>query len=160
MNGHTGTVSSVSGPPPSSGPVAQPRGAGGQVRRILVTLAGVVLLVVGILLLILPGPGLLLVLAGMTVLASEYEWARRRTAPVRRRALETARASVASPVRIAGTALAGLALIAAGVVWGLRPSWLPSLPAAGWATGSSLILSGLILLGILVYSYVVYRPRS
>lgn len=134
----------------------QQAGSGSLAKRVVVTIAGVVLLVVGVLLLILPGPGLLLVLAGMTVLASEYEWARRRTEPIRKRAIETARASVASPVRIAGTALAGLALIGAGILWGLRPS----LPVGGWAAGSSMILSGLILLGVLGYSIAVYRPRS
>ena len=45
--------------------------------------------------------------------------------------------------------LTGMALIAAGIVW-----WLvPTLPLGGWPTGSSLILSGIILLGLLVVSY-------
>jgi hypothetical protein len=35
------------------------------------------------------------------------------------------------------------------VVWGLRPT----LPLGGWATGASLILSGIILLALLVVSY-------
>ena len=43
----------------------------------------------------------------------------------------------------------GVVLIAAGVVW-----WVvPRLPLGGWPTGASLILSGLILLGLLVVSY-------
>ena len=59
------------------------------------------------------------------------------------------RESVSSPLRLAFSVGTGLVLIAAGVVWGL---W-PNLPLGGWATGMSLILSGLILLGLLVVSY-------
>lgn len=117
-------------------------------RRVAVTVLGVALLAVGVLLLVLPGPGLLVVLAGLVVLANEYPWARRWTAPVRRRALQAARASVASSVRIAWTVAAGLALVAAGLVWML----VPSLPFSGLGTGSSLIVSGLAIEGLLVYS--------
>jgi len=52
---------------------------------------------------------------------------------------------------LAGSVLAGLGLIAAGIVWGLRLiSWLPF---PGWSTGSSLILSGFVLFALLVWSY-------
>ena len=46
-------------------------------RRIGVTIAGSLLLVIGVLLLPLPGPGLLVILAGLGVLSLEYGWARR-----------------------------------------------------------------------------------
>lgn len=45
--------------------------------RIAVTLAGVAVIVVGIVLLPLPGPGWLIIFAGMGILASEYTWASR-----------------------------------------------------------------------------------
>ncbi|MGB9282302.1 MAG: PGPGW domain-containing protein [Pseudonocardiaceae bacterium] len=122
---------------------------GGLVRRVLVTVAGVALCVVGVGLLILPGPGLLLLLGGLVLLANEYPWARRLTGPVRRQAMRSAAQSVASPVRISATALCGLALAAAGVAWIL----VPSLPFGGVATGSSLIVSGIVILALLVYSY-------
>jgi uncharacterized protein (TIGR02611 family) len=56
------------------------------VRRIGVLIVGLVLLVAGVLLLVLPGPGLLVTMAGLAVLATEYEWARRLLARVRQHA--------------------------------------------------------------------------
>jgi hypothetical protein len=48
-----------------------------------------------------------------------------------------------------------VALIAAGVVW-----WLvATLPLGGWPGGSSLILSGIILLALLVVSYHRVKGR-
>lgn len=132
------------------------RSAGTLLRRIVVTVVGVALVVVGVALLVLPGPGLLVVLAGLVVLANEYPWARRWTAPVRRQAIAAARASVASPLRIAWTAAVGAALAVAGVVWLL----VPSLPFAGTGTGSSLILSGLVLEGLLIYSARRFRGEQ
>lgn len=123
-------------------------------KRVLIAVVGAVLLVVGVVLLVLPGPGLLLVLAGLLTLASEFPALHRYVEPVRTRAMRAAQESVASPVRIAGSVAAGLALIGAGVVWGIE-RWLPF---GGWSTGSGLILSGVILLGLLVWSHHRYTP--
>ncbi len=117
--------------------------------RLLSLLLGGVLLLAGIALLVLPGPGLLLVLGGLLVLGHGFPPARRFVDPVRRRAMDAAAESVASPLRITFSVLTALVLITAGVVWGL----VPTLPLGGWATGSSLVLSGLVLLGLLVFSY-------
>ncbi|MDQ2585000.1 PGPGW domain-containing protein [Saccharothrix yanglingensis] len=129
---------------------------GRSVKKVGVVAAGGALLVVGVLLLVLPGPGLLLVLAGLVVLASEFPALERYVDPVRDRAMKAAEDSVASPLRLAGSVLAGLLLIAAGVVWGL----VESLPFSGWSTGSSLVLSGLVLLGLLVWSYRRVRAKA
>ncbi len=117
--------------------------------RLLSLLLGGVLLLAGIALLVLPGPGLLLVLGGLLVLGHGFPPAQRFVDPVRRRAMDAAAESVASPLRITFSVLTALVLITAGVVWGL----VPTLPLGGWATGSSLVLSGLVLLGLLVFSY-------
>lgn len=45
-------------------------------RRIAVFVVGATLLFFGVLLLVLPGPGLLVVFLGLTVLATEFVWAR------------------------------------------------------------------------------------
>lgn len=55
-------------------------------RRIAITVAGFALLVVGLILLVLPGPGILLVIAGLAVLATEYVWAQRALNYAKRRA--------------------------------------------------------------------------
>ncbi|QIM17258.1 TIGR02611 family protein [Leucobacter insecticola] len=47
------------------------------VYKILVTLLGIVIIVVGLILVPLPGPGWLIVFVGLTLLGSEYHWARR-----------------------------------------------------------------------------------
>ncbi|GAB3155875.1 PGPGW domain-containing protein [Amycolatopsis sp. NPDC004378] len=130
-------------------------GVGKQAKRVLITVAGAVLLVVGVLLLVLPGPGLLLVLAGLLLLASEFPALERYVDPVRERAMKAAEDSVSSPLRIAGSVLAGLALLAAGIVWGT----VRSLPFSGWSTGSSLILSSAILFALLIWSYRRVKTR-
>lgn len=130
-------------------------GNGRPVRRVAVVVAGFLLLVVGVALLVLPGPGLLLVLAGLLVLSREFPAVNRYVEPVRVRAMQAAEESVSSPLRIAGSVLAALALIAAGIVWGL----VPGLPFGGWSTGSGLILSGLILAGLLAWSHRRVRAR-
>jgi len=123
-------------------------------KRISVLVAGGLLVLIGIVLLVLPGPGLLLVLGGLLVLSSEFPAVDRYIDPIQHKAMEAAEQNVSSPLRLAGSILAGLVLIGAGVLWGM----VKTLPLGGWPTGSSLILSGLVLLGLLVFSY--RRVRS
>jgi tellurite resistance protein TerC len=47
------------------------------VRRLVVAVVGLSLVAVGLALVVLPGPALLLIPAGLAVLAIEFEWARR-----------------------------------------------------------------------------------
>jgi hypothetical protein len=142
-----------------SGNTARDDGVGdtvrNQVRRVTIGVAGGAVLLVGIALLVLPGPGLLLVLAGLIVLAAEFPALECYVDPVRDRAMKAAEDSVSSPLRIAGSVLAGVLLIGAGILWGL----VRDLPLGGWSTGSSLILSGLVLLGLLVWSHRRVRDR-
>jgi len=46
-------------------------------RRLAVSVAGLVLLALGLVMMVLPGPGILFILAGLAVLATEYVWAQR-----------------------------------------------------------------------------------
>ncbi len=123
-------------------------------KRVAALIGGGVVLLVGVALLVLPGPGLLLVLGGLLILANEFPAVEKYVEPVRSRAMKAAEESVSSPLRIAASVLGGLLLIAAGIVWGLNKQlWL-----GGWPTGSSLILSGVVLLVLLGFSY--RRVRS
>jgi uncharacterized protein (TIGR02611 family) len=47
---------------------------------------GLALLAVGVVLLVLPGPGLLVIVGGLALLATEFAWARRLLMRVRERA--------------------------------------------------------------------------
>ena len=58
--------------------------------RVLVTVVGFALIAVGIVLLVLPGPGILVVIAGFAVLATQYAWARTALEETKRRASQGA----------------------------------------------------------------------
>ncbi len=137
------------------------------VRRIALETLGWLLIVAGIAALILPGPGLLMLAAGLVILSQEYEWAERRLEPVKVRALRGAAEGVESWLRITLSCALGLGLIACGVVWIAgppAPAWWPLsdtwwLPG-GIATGITQVASGLIALGLIVYSYRRFRVRG
>lgn len=46
-------------------------------KRTVVTVLGVAVLIVGVALLVLPGPGWAVIFAGLALLATEYDWAHR-----------------------------------------------------------------------------------
>jgi uncharacterized protein (TIGR02611 family) len=48
-----------------------------QVRRVFLVIAGFTLLLAGIVMLVTPGPGLVVILLGLSLLAAEFVWARR-----------------------------------------------------------------------------------
>src|SRR5918993_3823843 len=79
---------------------------------------GWVLLALGLAALVLPGPGLLMIAAGMAILSQQYLWARRRMAPIRARAMRAAAASVRSWGTITVSVLIALGGVALGLVWG------------------------------------------
>jgi uncharacterized protein (TIGR02611 family) len=82
--------------------------------RIVVTVAGVAVIAGGIVLLPLPGPGWLIIFAGLGLLGTEYEWARRLLQWVRRHVLIWTRWAARQPLwlRIVGGALSLAALAA------------------------------------------------
>ena len=50
---------------------------GRNAKRVAVTIAGFTVVIVGLILVPLPGPGWLIVFAGLAILATEYVWAQR-----------------------------------------------------------------------------------
>lgn len=135
-------------------------------RKAAVTILGWLLVLAGVAALILPGPGLLLVLLGLVVLSQEYTWAERRVEPVKEKAFDVARQGVSSYPRIMMSALGACAVVAAGVVWFIDPTIPtvgplgPDLPFGGSATGSTIIASGVIAAALLVYSIKRFRSAG
>jgi len=113
-------------------------------KRFAVTIVGVALLVLGAAMMVLPGPGILVIVGGLALLATEYVWARRMLKTAQAQAEKVQEAAVASPVRTAGTLLFGVALLGLGLAMVfLRdvdlPFWSP-------VTGGILAVTALILL--------------
>lgn len=135
------------------------------IKPLAINVAGWLLLVVGAAALVLPGPGLICVVGGLAILSLRYRWAERLLHPVKERAFHLASREVQSWPRVCLSLLAGLLLIAAGVVWGLHPPapdwwqwplnwWL----FGGWGTGLTIILSGVLALSLTVYCYRRFAP--
>jgi Putative transmembrane protein (PGPGW) len=133
-------------------------------KRVALESLGWLLVVGGLAAIVLPGPGLLAIVAGLALLSQQYEWARRRLEPVQRRALQSAADGVQTWPRILLSCLGAGCIVALGIVWALKPDvpdwwplherlWLPG----GWGTGAMLILSGLIAMALIVYSYRNFR---
>ncbi|HET9311326.1 MAG TPA: PGPGW domain-containing protein [Actinomycetota bacterium] len=55
-------------------------------RRVGITIAGFAVMLAGVVLLVLPGPGWLLIFAGLAILSTEYVWARRLLMTAKRKA--------------------------------------------------------------------------
>ena len=47
------------------------------IKKIFILLIGITILLIGLALLILPGPGILTIILGLVILASEFIWAKR-----------------------------------------------------------------------------------
>ncbi|MDN5745698.1 MAG: PGPGW domain-containing protein [Nocardioidaceae bacterium] len=132
----------------------------GAARRILFETLGWVLLLAGVAALVLPGPGLLLMAAGLGVLSQQYTWAERLLDPILLRALRGAAESVETLLRVAMSTLFALGIGAFGVVWLVNPAvpgWWPVADrwwlAGGVWTGITLIASCVIALALIVYSF-------
>ncbi|TYL49845.1 hypothetical protein FXB39_11155 [Nocardioides sp. BGMRC 2183] len=132
----------------------------GAAKRLLLEILGWLMLLGGIAALVLPGPGLLLLFGGLAVLSQQYAWAERWVDPVQLRALRSAAQGVETWPRIVASGLGALAIGCFGVLWIISPpapEWWP-LKASYWLlggpwTGVTLLVSCLIALALLVYSY-------
>ena len=133
-------------------------------RRVLLEVVGWALVLAGVAALVLPGPGLLLLAAGLFVLSQQYEWAERRVDPILDRALISAAVGVESLWKVALSVLFALGLGACGVLWIASPAapgwwpwsdgwWLPG----GIPTGITQIASAVVALGLIVWSYRRYH---
>jgi len=117
-------------------------------RRIAITVAGTVILGVGVVMLVAPGPGILVILLALIVFAADYEWARRHLAVVRARARTTAEKTAASRVATAAAILTGIGAMGLGGVL----IFSDVLPLSGAGTGASVAVGGLTVLLTTAYS--------
>lgn len=134
------------------------------VKRLALETLGWTLVVLGIAALFLPGPGLLMLFAGMVVLSQQYEWFEKRVDPVKRLALEGASRGVQSWPRIIASLLGVAWLAGLGIFWGMHPpapQWWPLRPewwfVGGWGTGATLLFSASVALALLIYSFRRFR---
>jgi len=136
-------------------------------RRTGSTSLGWLLVIIGVPLLPLPGPGTIVIVSGMALLARRYTWAQRLLGPLERKAVEAARFGVETWPRITVSALGGVWLVGLGVFWWVAPDipefellgigFGPELPAGGWVTGLGLMSSAVVAWGLLLYSIQKYR---
>ncbi|WP_375002744.1 PGPGW domain-containing protein [Aeromicrobium sp. CTD01-1L150] len=130
-------------------------------------LLGWTLIPVGIVLMPLPGPGTLILVGGVALLARHYSWARRILDPLKAKAIEAAIYGVATIPRILLSVAGGVWLLGLGIVWGVGPTipefevlnvgFGPELPAQGWVTGAGLIASAIVAWGLIAYSVRRWR---
>lgn len=136
-----------------------------------VEILGWTLVVIGIPLMPLPGPGTIVLVAGVALLSRRYVWAQRLLDPLEKRAIAAAKYGVATIPRIVLSALGGLWLVALGVVWWQSPAipefevlnvgFGPQLPAAGLVTAIGLWTSAFAAWFLLAFSVARWRePRA
>lgn len=138
----------------------------GWVRRAVIEVVGWSLVVLGIAALVLPGPGLLMLAAGLAVLSRQHHWARRHLTPLKASAFHAAAIGVKTIPRIAVSCASAFVIMSLGVLWILQPGvpswwfledrwWL----FGGVGAGISLVVSSLIALVLIVYSVRRFRGQ-
>jgi hypothetical protein len=133
-------------------------------RRTSSEVLGWLFVAAGIALVPLPGPGMIVLVAGIALLAPHYEWARRILDPLRERAVEGAKKGVSTPWRVLASVAGVLWLTGFGVLWLASPTFPPFTVAGvivgprlpgGHAVGVGLVTSGAV--GALLLAYSVKR---
>jgi uncharacterized protein (TIGR02611 family) len=119
-------------------------------KTVVTAVLGFVLLLAGIALLVLPGPGFVLVAAGLAVLATRFSWAKKPLDYAKDKAQQGVEEVARSKWRAALALACALALIAVGVLGVIGVD----LPFLNTLTAIVLILSGLFLVGTVIYARV------
>lgn len=117
-------------------------------KRAVVAVLGIALLLIGIALIVLPGPGFLLIAAALALLATQFDWAKVPLDYARAKAEDGIDEIARSKFRAALALVCALVLIALGVIE-LAGVDLPYITGI---TAACLILSGLFLVGTMVYA--------
>jgi len=112
-------------------------------KRLAVFLLGAAVLGAGAAMLVLPGPGIVVILVGLAILASEFVWAER--------ALDRATGTAAAAAgKVAGNRSGRLALVASGLCMVVGGGTVAVLVGEHRAMGVSVLVGGLIGLATLL----------
>jgi hypothetical protein len=116
-------------------------------RKVATALVGGTLTAFGVVLLVLPGPGFVVIAAGLAVLAREFSWAARPLNYAMGKAREGLDQVARSGWYAAVDAIAGVGLIGIGVL-----DVTVGLPVIEVVGDVFVVLSGLFLLGTVIYA--------
>jgi uncharacterized protein (TIGR02611 family) len=125
-------------------------------RRVAITVVGLVVLMIGAVMLVAPGPGFLVIALGLLVLSVEYEWARRHLDRAKSHARTLADRAAANRVSTSFSVLFALGVIGIGGVLALSKT----IPGAGIATGISVAFGGIVVLATVAYSLAQRRKGA
>ena len=117
-------------------------------KTAVVAVLGGLLTLAGIALLVLPGPGFVLVAAGLAILATRFAWAKKPLDYAKDKAEQGIQEVGRSPLRAAGAVLAALVLVVLGALALVGVD----LPFVNEFTAAVLIISGLFLVGTVVFA--------
>ena len=117
-------------------------------KTVVVAVLGGLLTLAGIALLVLPGPGFILVAAGLAVLATRFSWAKKPLDYAKDKAEQGIEEVGKSPLRAAGAAIAALVLI----IFGALALAGVDLPFVNTLSAVVLIISGLFLIGTVIFA--------
>lgn len=124
-------------------------------KRFATAVVGGLLTLIGVVLLVLPGPGFVVIAAGLAVLAREFTWAKRPLDYAMRRAREGMDQVARSWWFATLDALAGLGLVAVAVV-----DLVVGLPVLDLVSDVFITASGLFLIGTVVYGRRFMQLRN
>ena len=117
-------------------------------KRSVVAVVGGLLTLTGVALLVLPGPGFVLVAAGLAVLATQFAWAKRPLDYATNKAHQGMDEVARSRLRAVGTALFAAGLMAIGIA----DMTDLDIPFVNVLSAILMIASGLFLVGTIVYA--------
>ena len=118
------------------------RWIGRNAKRVLVLILGVAVLAAGVAMLALPGPGILVIIVGLVILATEFTWAER--------ALDrTTSTAAGAATKVTGNTSGQLALAASGIGMIVGGILVAVLFGGFVVVGVSVALAGVIGLGTL-----------
>ena len=126
------------------------------VKKAVVAVLGIALLLIGVALLVLPGPGFLLIAGALALLSTQFEWAKKPLEYAKHKAEVGIQEVAGSKPRTVFAVFCALVLVAIGIVdlAGVDIPWVNRISAV------LLILSGLFLVGTLVYALRRARQES